>query len=125
MSAFFRTCFQTGIKFTATIVLVSGLLFSMIAPATATANPLVTKEATQYESANPPQDLQEFRTQMGRASDRATENSKELIDNSQNQLQDLADTVREKLNLDEPIDPHTKEFFEDVQENINSMLPGR
>lgn len=94
----------------------------------AKATPL-TPEASSYQinSENSPGHITSpsaFQANTRRDSDRATENSKELIDNSQNQLKGIADNVREKLNLDEPIAPSTKEFIHDVQDKIDSIIPG-
>ncbi len=45
-------------------------------------------------------------------------NDNDLVGESQRNLKDTADNVREKLNLDQPIYPGTKEFLNDVQESV-------
>lgn len=51
-----------------------------------------------------------------------TNDSENLLDDVRATLQDTAENVREKLNLDEPISPSTKEFIHDVQEKISHPL---
>lgn len=53
-----------------------------------------------------------------------SDNSKNLIDNAREQLKETAETVREKLNLDEPISPSTKAFAKDVKEKVTHPLSG-
>jgi len=48
--------------------------------------------------------------------------SEGLIDNAREKLKETAETVREKLNLDEPISPSTKAFAQDVKEKIEHPL---
>ncbi|MBF2029607.1 MAG: YtxH domain-containing protein [Oscillatoriales cyanobacterium C42_A2020_001] len=47
-----------------------------------------------------------------------------LIENTREKLKETAENVREKLNLDEPISPSTKEFAHDVKEKIGETLSG-
>ena len=63
--------------------------------------------------------------------DRGNTSSKSYIDldnsqvnNAQNNLKSTADNVREKLNLDEPASPGTKDFLGDVKESINNAVEG-
>lgn len=42
----------------------------------------------------------------------------DLVGQSQRNLKDTADNVREKLNLDQPIYPGTKKFLNDVQDSV-------
>lgn len=44
------------------------------------------------------------------------------LENTQRQLQETADNIREKLNLDEPIPESTRQFLEDVRTNIDKSL---
>ncbi|HEY9698962.1 MAG TPA: hypothetical protein V6D10_16985 [Trichocoleus sp.] len=46
------------------------------------------------------------------------------VDNAQNNLKSAADNVREKLNLDQPLYPGTKEFIGDVQESVGDAVEG-
>lgn len=46
------------------------------------------------------------------------------VDNAQNNLKSAADNVREKLNLDEPIYPGTKDFLGDVKDSVNNAVEG-
>jgi gas vesicle protein len=45
-------------------------------------------------------------------------NDNKLVEESQRNLKDTADNVREKLNLDQPIYPGTKEFLNDVKDSV-------
>lgn len=45
-------------------------------------------------------------------------NDNDLVGQSRRNLKDTADNVREKLNLDQPIYPGTKEFLNDVQDSV-------
>lgn len=53
-----------------------------------------------------------------------SDDSKNLIDNAREQLKETSETVREKLNLDEPISPSTKAFAKDVKEKVTHPLSG-
>jgi len=44
------------------------------------------------------------------------------VETSQNQLKGIADNVREKLNLDEPIPDETKEFFGSVKDSVGEVV---
>jgi hypothetical protein len=44
------------------------------------------------------------------------------VDNTQNKLKGAAENIKEKLNLDEPIPQSTKDFGNDVKNNINNVL---
>lgn len=76
-------------------------------------------------SAQPLAQVNTSRTPMNEHSqvgaERTTEN---LIDDAREKLKDTADTVREKLNLDEPISPSTKEFISDVKEKVSETITG-
>jgi gas vesicle protein len=39
-------------------------------------------------------------------------------------IEDVAENIKEKLNLDQPIYPGTKEFLNDVQDKVEETLPG-
>jgi predicted PurR-regulated permease PerM len=45
-------------------------------------------------------------------------NENDLVGQSRRNLKDTADNIREKLNLDQPIYPGTKEFLNDVQDSV-------
>lgn len=47
------------------------------------------------------------------------------IENSQDQLKSTADNIREKLNLDEELPQSTKEFFNQVQDKVDDVIPGK
>jgi hypothetical protein len=49
------------------------------------------------------------------------QNDNDLVEQSRRNLKDTADNVREKLNLDQPIYPGTKEFLNDVQESVKDV----
>lgn len=74
----------------------------------AMAKPL-TPEARSYQS--PPVDNKTIDHQ-------APEPETNLIENTQENLQGTAKTVREKLNLDEPLPPSTKKFIRSVQDKL-------
>lgn len=44
------------------------------------------------------------------------------VENAQKNLKDTADNVREKLNLDQPIYPGTKEVLNDVQNSLKGAV---
>ena len=44
------------------------------------------------------------------------------VENAQKNLKDTADNVREKLNLDQPIYPGTKEVLNDVQDSLKGAV---
>ncbi|KAM3093421.1 hypothetical protein ACKFKF_29340 [Phormidesmis sp. 146-12] len=46
----------------------------------------------------------------------------ESIRNTGNKLKDIAETVKEKLNLDEPIPDSTKEFINDVENAVDNTV---
>lgn len=46
----------------------------------------------------------------------------DLIGTTQNKLKDVAETVKEKLNLDEPLPESTKEFGREVKEKVDSVI---
>lgn len=50
------------------------------------------------------------------------QNDNKLVENSRRDLKDTADNVREKLNLDQPIYPGTKEFLNDVKESVQDTV---
>lgn len=80
----------------------------------AQADPL-TPEATSY---------QVDRTDVETFNDQAQDQGNDLIKNSQNKLESAVDNIREKLNLDQPIYPGTKEFLNDVQNQAEDTVKG-
>lgn len=78
----------------------------------AQADPL-TPEATSY---------QVDRTDVETFNDQAQDQGNDLIKNSQNKLESAVDNIREKLNLDQPIYPGTKEFLNDVQNQAEDTV---
>jgi hypothetical protein len=52
----------------------------------------------------------------------AKRNLERTADDTQGGLKDMADNVREKLNLDQPLYPGTKEFINDVQETVEDSV---
>ncbi|NJL36995.1 MAG: hypothetical protein HC840_02960 [Leptolyngbyaceae cyanobacterium RM2_2_4] len=55
--------------------------------------------------------------------DAALENSPQ-VERAQDGLKGVADNVREKLNLDQPIYPGTKEFIDDVKNKVEETVEG-
>jgi hypothetical protein len=99
------------IFFVVTVLLMSAT-FGYGNSLTAQAKPL-TPEATSYQVA---------RTDGENAQEQDGLPNKKLIENSQQQLKSTADTVREKLNLDQPIYPPTKEFLNTVQDSAKEAV---
>jgi hypothetical protein len=54
--------------------------------------------------------------------DSAKNNLKETTESSKNSLRDVADNVREKLNLDEPLPRSTKEFLKSTEEQVEKTV---
>lgn len=73
----------------------------------AQAKPL-TPEATSYE--------------VDATSTDEIQNDNKLVENARQDLKSTADNVREKLNLDQPLYPGTKEFLNDVQESAKDAI---
>jgi hypothetical protein len=53
--------------------------------------------------------------QVDRTNSSSENTATEPVENSQNNLKGIADSIREKLNLDEPTPSSTKKFFKQVQ----------
>lgn len=84
-----------------------------------------TPEAKAYQLART--DLSSTKTSPLRdngTSSQVADDSNDFIQNSQQQLKDAADNIREKLNLDQPIAPETKEFFRDIQDKSSDTIEG-
>lgn len=92
-----------------------GLAIGYFAP-DASAKP-ATPEAAEY-------DVQGDDYQVEIRSDRsdAPIGSPDLNRDIQSNIQDALDNVREKLNLDQPLYPGTKEVIEDVQESVSDVI---
>lgn len=118
---------QALIKLTALLLVTFSLFLTTTHPAQATSNLLRTPEAAQYHSPDPVTSAKDksYHETLKQGSDYAAENSRNLSKDQDNKLGSFADNIREKLNLDEPIDPNTKEFFQDVKKNVESILPGK
>ncbi|MBD1849888.1 hypothetical protein [Leptolyngbya sp. FACHB-711] len=52
----------------------------------------------------------------------AKKNLEETTDQTEGGLKDIVDNVREKLNLDQPLYPGTKEFISDVKETVEDSV---
>lgn len=50
-----------------------------------------------------------------------TEKDKQLVDNAKNNLEDIGENIREKLNLDEPLPESTKEFLNSIKEKADPI----
>ena len=48
--------------------------------------------------------------------------AKETIGDNSNVIQRVADNVREKLNLDEPVPQSTKDFLDDVKQTVDDVV---
>lgn len=75
----------------------------------------LTPEATQYEVNSPDSPFQPEED-----NERGAVNN--LAQTTKSNLENTADTIREKLNLDQPIYPGTKEFLNDIQDKTQETL---
>ena len=91
------TLFLVGV----TVVVIQAFGFINASPALAEA---VTPEATSY--------------QVDQVETKNIKKDNGLIE----KVKETADTVREKLNLDEPIDPGTKEVFNSVEKQVEKTV---
>ena len=91
------TVFLVGVTF----FVIQAVGFSNASPALAEA---VTPEATSY--------------QVERVETKNIKSDNGLIE----KVKEAADNVREKLNLDEPIDPGTKDFLNSTQERVEDAV---
>ncbi len=82
------------------------------------------KPMTAKASPYPMAQVKSTRTPLEDAEADKSEGSENLIENTREKLKETADTVREKLNLDEPISPSTKAFAEDLKEKVAHPLTG-
>jgi hypothetical protein len=96
----------------------------------AIANPIEKPQATTYDRGNYNNEISEPGTRRqvnygGRNNrpDAALEDSPQ-VERAQEGLKGAADNVREKLNLDQPIYPGTKEFINDVKEKVEDTVEG-
>jgi hypothetical protein len=128
-----------GIAFLSSAALGYGNLFQ------AQADPL-TPEATEYQVAS---DSSPFQTEQNAGKENFQNSANELFkQNKQPQapsdttkeigdtltkpaktakgtLEGVGENIKEKLNLDQPIYPGTKEFLNDVQDKVEDVVPGR
>jgi hypothetical protein len=77
----------------------------------------LTPEASDYEV-----DGKDFSARVRSSRDNAPLGSNDLGRDVKQNFKDATDTVREKLNLDEPIYPGTKEFINDVEERVEGAV---
>jgi hypothetical protein len=96
------------------ITLLMSTAFSNGNSLAAQAKPL-TPEATSYQIDRT--DTENTQEQDGIPND-------QLIEKSQQKLKSAADNIREKLNLDQPIYPPTKEFLNTVQDKAQETVQG-
>ena len=128
-----------GVAFLASAALGYGNSFQ------AQADPL-TPEATQYQVAS---DSSPFQAEQDRGKENFQNSANELFKqnkrpqapsettkeigetltkpakNTKGTLEGVAENIKEKLNLDQPIYPGTKEFLNDVQDTVEDAVPGR
>ncbi|NJN86621.1 MAG: hypothetical protein HC881_10300 [Leptolyngbyaceae cyanobacterium SL_7_1] len=77
------------------------------------------EENTINKDVDTPEEIRRRSNQFTNRAERASDN---LIERAQEGLENTADNVREKLNLDQPIAPETKRFIRDARENIESAV---
>lgn len=51
-----------------------------------------------------------------------TEKDKQLVDNAKNNLKDIGENIREKLNLDEPLPQSSKEFLNSSPKKVDQVV---
>ena len=51
-----------------------------------------------------------------------TEKDKQLVETAKNNLKDVGDNVREKLNLDEPLPQSTKDFLNSTEKRVEDTV---
>ena len=51
-----------------------------------------------------------------------TEKDKQLVETAKNNLKDVGDNVREKLNLDEPLPQSTKDFLNSTEKRVEDTI---
>ena len=73
----------------------------------------LTPEATSY---------QVDRTDIVHGKNKVEDEGSKLVDNSQNKIKGIADNVREKLNLDEPLPASTKKFLNQVEDKVDDAV---
>lgn len=108
---------RVGVLFTifwlVTVFLIStGISYAN--PLAAQAKPL-TQEVLSYQVA---------RADGENAQDTAPKPNNDLIENSREKLKSRADDVREKLNVDQPIYPGTKEVLDSAQDRAKEAVKG-
>ncbi|MDX2229405.1 MAG: hypothetical protein NW220_07190 [Leptolyngbyaceae cyanobacterium bins.349] len=109
---------QAILSLTLNLALFVGILFSSDGVYQILAKPSIRAEASPYQLAQ----VNYSRTNLDEPKTEASDGSENLIDNAREKLQETAETVREKLNLDEPISPSTKAFAEDIKEKVTHPL---
>lgn len=95
----------------------------------AIANPVEKPQATTYDRGNYNNEISEPGTRRQANNSGRNNRSGAAIENSpqvetQEGLKGVADNVREKLNLDQPIYPGTKEFINDVKDKVEDTVEG-
>ena len=100
--------------FLVVIALLISTAFSSGNSVAAQAKPLTPEAASYQIDRNDTENTQE---QDGLPND-------QLIEKSQEKLKSTADNIREKLNLDQPIYPPTKEFINTVQDKAKDAVEG-
>jgi hypothetical protein len=115
--------FLTGI-----LLLTAG--FGAVSSSGAIASTIEKPQATTYDRGNYNNEVSEpgvkARVNYGGRNNRpdaALEDSYQ-VERSQDNFKSAADNVREKLNLDQPIYPGTKEFINDVQNKVEETIEG-
>lgn len=113
------------------IALFVGILFSGNVTFSAAAAP-VTPETAQYEidrSHSPAQAgeaiknrAQNYKQELDQEANYTKKGARIAADKTGNKLEEIADTVREKLNLDEPLPQSTKDFLGDVKEGFDDAV---
>lgn len=128
MKRMFALLKQAAFVFLAGIVFLTAGFGALIGEAIA--NPIEKPQATTYDRGNYNNEISEPGTRRqvnygGRNNrpDAALEDSPQ-VERAQEGLKGAADNVREKLNLDQPIYPGTKEFIGDVKEKVQDTVEG-
>ncbi len=81
----------------------------------------LTPEATEYEVDSPDSPFQPESEDIKNKGQYA---GNDLVEGAKEKTESVADNVREKLNLDQPIYPGTKKFINQVKDKVEETLPG-
>lgn len=128
ITQFLGKCLSVFLLATAVLL---GTAFSDGTQSPAIAKPM-TPEAAAYEidHADSPeaagrtirQQARDYKQELRQDANYTQQAAKSAAKGTQNKLEQAADTIREKLNLDEPVPQSTKDFLNDTRENVDAAV---